>query len=78
MVYGDRLRVAMPPESPTVRRLGIAVIGQGVATYDAPLFRNLREHGTYFAKIKPESGFTSLLNAAAARAQAHPVPYGHW
>ncbi len=77
-VYGDRLRVAMPPEAPTERRLGIAVIGEGVATYDAPLFRNLRQHGTYFAKVKPENGFASLLNAAAARAQAHPVPYGHW
>ncbi len=78
MVYGDRLRVAMPPEAPVERRLGIAVIGEGVATYDAPLFRNLRQHGTYFAKVKPENGFATLLNSAAARAQAHPVPYGHW
>jgi hypothetical protein len=59
-------------------RLGIAIIGQSVASYDAPLFRNLREHGTYFDRIKPENGVELLLNAAAARAKQHPVPYGHW
>ena len=76
--YGDRLRSAVPPEPIPVRRLGIAVIGQGVASYDAPLFRNLREHGTYFGRVKPENGLELLLTAAAARAKAHPVPYGHW
>jgi hypothetical protein len=78
IVYGDRLQATKPPEAIPVRRLGIAVIGQGVATYDAPLFRNLRPHGAYFAHVKPDNGLQLLLNAAAARAQAHPVPYGHW
>lgn len=77
-VYGDRLRSAVPPEPIPMRRLGIAVIGQGVATYEAPLFRNLREHGTYFGQVKPENGLELLLTAAAARAKAHPVAYGHW
>ena len=77
-VYGDRLQSAVPPEPIPVRRLGIAVIGQGVATYEAPLFRNLREHGTYFAQVKPENGLELLLTATAARAKAHPVAYGHW
>ncbi len=76
--YGDRLRVAAPAEPLPVRRLGIAVIGQGVESYDAPLFRNLREHGTYFGRVKPNNGFELILNAVAARAKAHPVPYGHW
>jgi hypothetical protein len=76
--YGDRLRSAVPPEPPPVKRLGIAVIGQGVASYDAPLFRNLREHGTYFSRVKPDNGVELLLNAVAARAKAYPVPYGHW
>jgi hypothetical protein len=76
--YEDRLRSATPPQPPPVRRLGIAVIGQGVASYDAPLFRNLREHGTYFAQVKPDNGVEILLNAVAARAKAYPVPYGHW
>jgi len=78
IVYGDRLQAAKPPEAIPVRRLGIAVIGQGVAAYEAPLFRNLRPHGAYFAHVKPDNGLQLLLNAVAARAQAHPVPYGHW
>jgi hypothetical protein len=76
--YGDRLQSAAPPEPLPVRRLGIAVIGQGVDAYDGRLFRNLRQHGTYFRRVKPDNGFELLLNAAAARAKAHPVPYGHW
>jgi hypothetical protein len=77
-VYGDRLQSAVPPEPIPVRRLGIAVIGQGVATYEGPLFRNLREHGTYFGQVKSENGLELLLTATAARAKAHPVAYGHW
>jgi hypothetical protein len=77
-VYGDRLRAATPPEALPLRRLGIAVIGQGVATYDAPLFRNLRPHGAYFAGVKADNGLPLLLNAVAARAKAHPAPYSHW
>jgi hypothetical protein len=78
IVYGDRLQATKPPEAIPLRRLGIAVIGQGVAAYDAPLFRNLRPHGAYFAHVKPDNGLQLLLNAVAARAQAHPIPYGHW
>jgi hypothetical protein len=77
-VYGDRLRSAVPAETMPTRRLGIAVIGQGVDTYDAPLFRNLRQHGAYFGGAKPDNGLSLLLNAVAARAKAHPVAYGHW
>jgi hypothetical protein len=76
--YGDRLRSAAPPDPLPVRRLGIAVIGQGVASYDGPLFRNLRPHGAYFGRVKPDNGLSLLLNAVAERAKAHPVAYGHW
>jgi hypothetical protein len=76
--YGERLRSAGPPEPPSIPRVGIAIIGQGLASYDAPLFRNLREHGTYFERVKPDNGVDLLLKAVAARAKAHPVPYGHW
>ena len=76
--YGARLQAAAPPEPSAVRRLGIAIIGQGVSSYDAPLFRNLRQHGTYFSRVKPENGLALLLAAAAARAKAHPAPYTHW
>ena len=36
--YGARLMAAAPPSHPPVQRLGIAIIGQGVASYDAPSF----------------------------------------
>ena len=76
--YANRLWTGSAPEPLSVRRLGIAVIGQGVASHDAPLFSKLREHGTYFTQVKPEKGLELLLAAVEARAQAHPVPYGHW
>jgi hypothetical protein len=76
--YGERLHAAMPPPPLPARRLGIAVIGQGVATYDAPLFRNLRPHGAYFARVNPDKGLDLLLARVAARAAEHPVPYAHW
>ena len=76
--YGARLMAAAPPSQPPVQRLGIAIIGQGVASYDAPLFRGLRAHGTYFSQVSPEDGLSILLKAVAARANAHPIPFGHW
>jgi len=76
--YADRLRAAVPPEPPPLPRLGITVIGQGVAEYDQPLFRKLRAHGAYFNRVKPENGLQILLEATAARAKAHPGPYVHW
>jgi hypothetical protein len=76
--YAERLRAAVPAERPPVPRLGITVIGQGVAAYDEPLFRKLRAQGAYFSGVKPENGLATLLEAVATRAKAHPVPYGHW
>jgi hypothetical protein len=76
--YCDHLHAAVVPEPPAAPRLGIAVIGQGVASYDQQLFRKLRQHGAYFKHVKPENGLSQLLNAVAARARAHPVAYGHW
>ena len=76
--YGNQLQAAVPVEPIAVRRLGVAIIGQGVASYDQPLFRNLRKHGTYFNQIKPDNGVELLLAAAASRAKAHPIPYCHW
>jgi hypothetical protein len=76
--YAARLQEAAPPQKPAIPRLGIAVIGQGVAAPEEPLFRRLRAHGAYFNRIKPENGMKFLLDAVAARATSHPVPYGHW
>lgn len=76
--YADQLRAAVPPEPPPIPRLGISVIGQGVTSYNEPLFRKLRRHGAYFTGIKPENGLRQLLDTVAARAKGHPLPYGHW
>jgi hypothetical protein len=76
--YGDRLQLAIPPEPPAIPRLGITVIGQGVASYDDPLFRKLRPHGAYFTHVNPDNGLRILLDAASDRSRKCPVPYGHW
>jgi len=39
--YGNRLHVAAPPENPPIPRIGIAVVGHGIAASDYPLFRRL-------------------------------------
>jgi hypothetical protein len=78
MGYAARLQTAVPPEPPSISRLGITVVGQGVAAYDEALFRKLRPHGAYFKRVKPENGLRQLLDAVAARAKAHPAAYGHW
>jgi len=76
--YAQRLHSAVPPDEPPLPRLGIAVIGQGVATYDEPLFRKLRPQGAYFSRVKSDGGLELLLNAVAKRAREHTIPYGHW
>jgi hypothetical protein len=76
--YGERLRGVVPPEAPAIPRLGISIVGQGVASSNEPLFRKLRAHGAYFARINPENGVRQLLDVVAARAKSHPAPYAHW
>lgn len=79
MDYGSRLQNALPAPPPLpVPRLGIAIVGQGVASWDGPLFANLRPHGTLFTQLQPQDGVPLLLSVVEARARAHPVPYGHW
>jgi hypothetical protein len=76
--YANRLAAANPPEPPPIPRLGISIIGQGVTTYDSPVFRKLRPHGVHFTQVKPEKALQSMLDVVAERAKAHPIPYGHW
>ena len=76
--YGERLGAVMRVEKLPVRRLGIAVIGEGVTSYDSPLFLSLRPHGTYFNQVKPDDGLELLLAAVEERAQKYPLAYGHW
>jgi hypothetical protein len=76
--YATALRAAVPPEPPPIPRLGISIIGQGVTAASEPLFRKLRPHGSFFSNVKPDNGVQILLAAVAARAKAHPIPFGHW
>ncbi len=59
-------------------RLGIAVIGQSVQTNDYRLFRKLRPHGVYYSHVKHENGLSILVDTLKTRAEANPLPYGHW
>jgi hypothetical protein len=76
--YMHKVTASAPDPPLPTHRLGIAIIGQGVTRNEGyRLFRKLRPHGVYYPQVKP-AGAAVLLAAAQARAQAHPVPYGHW
>jgi hypothetical protein len=76
--YVQKVSASAPDPTLATHRMGIAVIGQGVAKSDYYLFRKLRPQGVYFTKVKHAGGLQVLLDAVAARAKAHPMPYGHW
>jgi hypothetical protein len=77
--YVQKATASAPDPALPTHRLGIAVIGQGVARNDDyRLFRKLRPQGVYYTQVKHTGGLQVLLDAVAARAKAHPVPYGHW
>lgn len=76
--YVRKVSASAPDPALPTHRLGIAIIGQGVAKNDYRLFRKLRPQGTYFTQVKHAGGMQAMLQAVAARAEAHPVPYGHW
>jgi hypothetical protein len=76
--YAERLQAALPPQEPKLPRLGITVIGEGVDSYDAPLFRKLRPHGAYFSRVAPDDGLKILLDAVSERAKKYSGSYAHW
>src|SRR5262249_18494350 len=76
--YLEKFRETLAPERLPAPRLGIAVIGKGVEHNSYKLFRKLRPHGVYFTRVDPSNGLRILLNAVAARAEAHPAPFNHW
>lgn len=76
--YGNRLQAALPQEPLPVPRVGISVIGQGVAASTLPLFRKLRAHGAYYTRVNPDNGLQQVLGFTAARAKVQPLPYAHW
>lgn len=78
MGYMEKVDAARPREPLPTARLGIVVVGQGVAQTSYPLFRKMRKRGVYFTKVDPDRGLRILLDVVAARARAHPIPYAHW
>jgi len=59
-------------------RIGIVVIGRGVAAPGYALFRKLRPHGVYYPHVDPEGAWEVILRSLALRAEANPEPYAHW
>ncbi len=79
--YSKALAVAMPEPPPSMPRLGIVVVGEGVAHADLPLFRKLRPLGVHLTHIQPAGGLEILHAEAARRAgltQAAHNTFGHW
>jgi hypothetical protein len=77
--YVHDLNAAVPAaEALPVPRLTLVLIGKDVTGNTYPLFRKLRPHGVYFRQVNAANGVTTLLDAVAARAVAHPIPFGHW
>jgi hypothetical protein len=76
--YFDRLTRAVPPSEPAIPRICITIVGQGVSASEYPLFRKLRPHGAFYPKVDPKNGMETLLEFAALRAKAHPIPFAHW
>ncbi len=76
--YVQRATASSPDPPLPAHRLGIAMIGQGADRSDYRLFRKLRPNGVYYTQVKHANGVQILLEAAAARAKAHPAPYAHW
>ena len=74
----NAVRSAIPPPAPAVPRLSIVVIGRDAKESSYPLFRKLRPHGTYFSQVDPANGLRTIMQRAAARAKAHPLPFAHW
>ena len=76
--YSEHLKTANPSDPPTMPRLCIVLVGQGVAENSYELFRKLRPHGVHFTQVNSENGLTILQQVVAARARTHPIAFGHW
>ncbi len=76
--YVDACRRFRPPALPPLSRLTMVIVGQGVDTPAFPLFRKLRPHGVYYSAVEPSTALQAISAVLAARADNHPLPYGHW
>ncbi len=78
LAYQEQLQQALVEPPPAVPRFAIAAIGQGTASSERPLFRQLRPLGTLFTGVQPEGGLQTLVDFMNARARRHPAPFAHW
>jgi hypothetical protein len=76
--YVDKLHAATPKPALPIYRLGIVILGDGVAENTSPLFRKLRPQGVYFTNVDATNGRTMLLEVVRRRASRYPAPFGHW
>jgi hypothetical protein len=76
--YIQRFYAQLSSNPLPIHRLGIAVIGQGVAATPYTLFRKLRRQGIYFSHVSTEGAWAAILATITGRAQRVPVPYAHW
>lgn len=76
--YVHKLNASRQQSRPPIPRLGIILIGQGVTENKYPLFRKLRPLGVHFKNVNPQNGWEIVLDAVAARVNAHPAPFAHW
>ena len=67
--FATAMSEAVPPRMPKQPRLGVVVVGQGVARSPIPLFRKLRPHGVYLQHVRPDRGMEILLGEVQRRAQ---------
>jgi hypothetical protein len=76
--YVHKVNASVSMPALPVSRLVMVVIGAGVDQNRYALFRKLRPQGVYFSNVDPKNGWSLLADTLAARAAAHPVPFGHW
>jgi hypothetical protein len=76
--YVHKLNASKPAETLPIPRLGIVIVGAGVADNKLPLFRKLRPYGTHFKNVRAENSRAVLLEAVATRAAKHPEKFAHW
>jgi len=78
--YTAHVRAAAPAPLETVPRLGVVILGRGVAPGKQVLFRKLRREGIYLNRIQASDGVQVLLDAMKQRAQkqAGSQSYEHW
>ncbi|MBV8071228.1 MAG: hypothetical protein JO270_15065 [Acidobacteriaceae bacterium] len=76
--FMTKVNEAVPEQAPPMQRLAIVALGQGVQNNSYPLFRKLRQHGTYFRHVTASNGLTTLVDALASRAHKDAAEFAHW